>query len=90
MGFRFLGRNVALSNVSKTQLVVDMFLIGIQVKADKNNTGPIYMGGSDVSSSNGYILYPSETTFVPADKTVTMDLFFIALNNGDSVSYFSV
>ena len=32
----------------------------VTVKADDNNTGKVFVGGPDVTASNGYALYPGQ------------------------------
>ena len=63
--------------------------IGICLKANRNNQGSIYFGGSDVTvTGNGYELLPGDTVFLPVDNAKI--IYMIAVLNGDKVSYFVV
>jgi hypothetical protein len=65
----------------------------INIQANPNNVGDVYIGASDVDSSNGIILEPGQTMELesPVDAGgMHMDLdlaeiFVDAANNGDSV-----
>lgn len=59
--------------------------IGIQIKASKDNQGVVYLGGSEVTSEDGYPLDPGENIFLPID--ITDGLYGFAEVNGDKVNY---
>ena len=72
------GTRVALAS---TQTLVS----GVTIKAKIGNTGSIYVGGSGVTSSNGYILAAGDTVFVEVSDLATV--YFDSQNNGEGVSY---
>ena len=63
-------------------------IISIVVKAKSTNVGNIYIGGSDVTSSNGFILEPGDA--ISFDITGLASIYIDADNAGDGVSYFAV
>lgn len=58
---------------------------GVTVKANSDNTGVIYLGGSAVSSSTGFILAAGEERFVEIDDVAKV--FIDAGTNDDGVSW---
>ena len=58
---------------------------GVTVKALSGNTGNVFIGGSAVDSSNGYIFEPGNKEFIPASNLNTV--FIDSENNGDGVRF---
>jgi len=58
---------------------------GLNIKAEANNTGIIYVGDSGVSSSNGYELAAGETVFLEIDDVATV--YIIASVATEGVTY---
>lgn len=58
---------------------------GVIVRAKDVNAGYIYLGNSTVTSANGMILLPGESTSVAIDNL--NKLFIDSASNGDGVSY---
>lgn len=59
--------------------------VGVQVKSLTANTGLIYIGNSDVSSTKCYPLSPGESIFLPVG--VTDSLYALAAVNNEKVHY---
>ena len=57
----------------------------IIVKALAGNTGNIYVGGSGVTSSNGFVLAAGDTVSIDTDNL--SDVYIDADNSGEGVSY---
>ena len=75
------GTRVQLSSVS--------YLIhSITIKAKSGNTGSIYVGASDVISTNGFILAAGEGISLDVDNL--NDIWLDSSVNGEGVSYFFV
>lgn len=55
------------------------------VRSDGGNAGNIYVGDSDVSSSNGFVLGAGESVSVPTDDVNNVHID--ADNNGEGVSW---
>lgn len=60
-------------------------LSGVRIKALAANTGNIYVGGSSVSSSDGFVLAAGEEVFIEIDDLATV--YIDADTNGEGVSY---
>ncbi len=73
-----VGTRVALG--SSTAL-----LTGVTVKALSTNTGNIFLGGSTVSSSNGFVLRASESQFIEIADISTINIDTSV--NGEGVTY---
>lgn len=58
---------------------------GVKVKALSGNSGDIYVGDSNVGSSNGYVLAAGEEVFVEIDNLSR--LYINAGTNDDGVSF---
>jgi hypothetical protein len=75
---------VAISNVTPTPIYTGRDLkVGVQIKNVVGNA-TIYLGGSDVSTSNGYPLAASETVFIPADEIILYRA--LATNNNERLA----
>lgn len=61
---------------------------GASIKALKANVGPLYIGGTGVTSATGYELQPSEA--VSLDMLGLGKLFFIGANTGDKLCVLGV
>lgn len=60
-------------------------LRSITIKALPTNTGYIYVGGSGVDSSNGFVLGANESVSLDFDQLA--DVYIDSDNNGEGVSY---
>lgn len=60
----------------------------VTVKADFANVGNLFVGGSAVSSANGFILEPGSSVNLPLRDLA--DIFIDAVNNGDDFVFFAV
>ncbi|NIR31662.1 MAG: hypothetical protein GWN84_20590 [Gammaproteobacteria bacterium] len=60
---------------------------GVRIKARKGNTGTVYIGDSNVDSTNGYPLEPGESEFVEIEDL--QSIYIDADNNSDGVRYFA-
>ena len=58
---------------------------GIHIKAEDTNTGYIYVGDADVSSTTGFQLAPGEAVFVEINDLAK--LYIDCSVNGDGVTY---
>lgn len=58
---------------------------GVRIKANSDNTGVLYVGDSDVDSTNGFILAAGEELFVEVADLATV--YLDAGTSGDSCSY---
>jgi len=63
-------------------------IISVTIKAKSSNTGNIYVGGSDVSSSNGLILEPGDAVSLDINDLSTV--YIDADTNGEGVSYLAL
>lgn len=90
MQAKFIAKTIVLSNTTKIHILAVKLLFGVQIKADRNNAAEIYLGASDIDTLTGFCLYPGESIFVPADKNIVADLYFLAVNDGDKISYFTI
>jgi len=60
----------------------------ISFKARSDNTGDVFVGGSDVSSTDGMTLTPGEAITVTTDDPVSTSQYNAdALNNDDQVDF---
>jgi len=58
---------------------------GVQIKAESDNTGIVYVGDASVSAANGYYLLSGETVFLPIDN---LDEVWLDVSvAGDGVTY---
>lgn len=57
----------------------------VAVRADGGNAGSIYVGDSNVSSSNGFVLGASESVSLPVDNVAA--IYIDADNDGEGVSW---
>lgn len=76
-----VGTRVQLSTTSTS-------ILSVTVKALEGNTGTIYVGGSNVSSSNGYELSSSEPVSLDVDNLT--DVYIDASVAGEGVSFIYV
>ena len=78
------GTRVQLSNTTNR-------VRSLKVKALAGNSGLVYLGGTDVSASNGYELAATNTieiNFAESGGTVAFSTFYVdAATNGDDVDY---
>jgi len=58
---------------------------GVQIKAESDNTGIVYVGGASVSAANGYYLLAGETVFLSVDDLATVYLDVSV--NGDGATF---
>ena len=81
------GTEVQLSNTSS-------LVSSIQVKALAANSGIVYFGDSDVTTTNGYELSAGNTvsvSFADAGGTVAFSTLYLdAASNGDKASWIAV
>jgi len=63
--------------------------IAVIIKAKSGNTGNIYVGDSDVTSANGYILGASEVVSIALDHK-SDPIYINATTNADGVSYLTI
>lgn len=80
-------KNVASAGTAELLVKTDPRAGRLIIKAKHANTGMIYIGGSDVSSSNGFVLDAGEEFPLPIDAG-EMSIYFDADNTGEGVSYF--
>lgn len=59
--------------------------VGIQIKGKTGNSGIVYIGGSDVNTTDGYPLSAGESIFLPFDQNDI--LFALAATNNDKIHY---
>ena len=52
---RFLYGQITIGTTA-TNLPVGKTVFGVLIKPDSNNTGKIYVGGKEVSTTNGYLV----------------------------------
>lgn len=57
----------------------------LAIRADSGNAGDIYVGDSDVDSSNGFVLGAGESISLPVADVA--DVHIDADNNGEGVSW---
>ena len=63
----------------------------VNFKARLSNAGPVYIGDSTVSSTNGYRLEPGEEITISFRQVIDLRRFYIdAANNNDRVDYAGV
>lgn len=93
---RFDAGSTNLTSAGTAQVVIssDSLLITfIAIKAKPGNTGDIYFGVSDVSSTNAWTLRPGEETsmdFDPAGQGTSLDqalLFFDGATTNDDIEW---
>ena len=80
--------NVSMAGVRVKLKSTSTSIKGVRVKAKSGNTGNIYVGGSNVSNSNGYILAAGEEVAIPIDDL--SKVYIDADNSGEGVSYLAV
>ena len=57
-------------------------------KARSDNTGDVYVGGSDVSSTDGMTLTPGESITLQSRNAISTAQYFAdAANNNDQIDY---
>jgi len=84
-----------LTSAGSAQIIDDSpsAIVFITIQAKPGNTGDIYIGVSDVSSSNGWTLQPGESKdldFDPlgAGQSITFDqLFFDGATTNDDIEW---
>ena len=75
---------VVISNATPTEIYTGRDLkVGVQIKNMVGNA-TIYLGGTDVSTTNGYPLAASETVFIPADEIILYRA--LATNNNERLA----
>lgn len=78
-------KNVTTAGARVALATTQTLVSGVTIKAKIGNTGSIYVGGSGVTSSNGYILAAGDTVFVEVSDLVTV--YLDSSVNGEGVSY---
>lgn len=63
-------------------------ILSVTIRTDVGNAGNVFVGGSNVSSTTGYIMGPGETVSLDIDDLT--DLYIDAANDDDSVSYIAI
>ena len=63
--------------------------IAVLIKAKAGNTGNIYVGDSDVTSANGYLLDATETVSLSLDHN-SDNIYLNADSSGDGVYYLGI
>jgi hypothetical protein len=59
----------------------------VKVHASPANVGPVYVGGANVTSGNGYALGPGESgDFIITDPSL---IWLVATHDGDGVSWYA-
>jgi hypothetical protein len=64
------------------------FRYGILIKADSGNTDPIYLGGSTVSDTTGFLLNKGDSVILPI--TDSIDLYCISTAGAQKVAWIGV
>lgn len=60
----------------------------VTFKARSDNTGDVYLGGSDVSSTDGMTIIPGESVVIEVRNPVSTSQFYAdAANNNDQVDF---
>lgn len=72
------GTQVALATANQ-------LFAGVHIKAEDTNTGYIYVGDSDVASTNGFQLAAGEAVFIEVNQIAT--IWIDSSVNGDGVTY---
>ena len=79
-------RNVAIAGTAVTLLATDQEIYVVTIKAKSTNGGDIFVGDSNVSSSNGFILDAGEEVTIKIDSDDT-NPYIDSSVNGEGVSY---
>lgn len=78
--------NTAIANTGTTQIYDGNAQQGIEIKADPANTGTIYVGyGNVTSSAHGFALKASESVFIPESEV--SKLYAVASVNNEKLFY---
>ncbi len=77
---------VAAAGTAKLLMAIDDADIVLIVKALPTNSGYIYLGNSDVDSSNGFVLSKNEQIPITLRRG-QLDIYIDASNTGEGVSY---
>lgn len=76
---------VAAANTAEALVATSTPCLSVTVKAKHANTNMIYVGASDVTSSNGFVLDAGEAVTVDIDNVA--DVYIDADTNGEGVSF---
>ena len=80
--------SVSLAGTAQQLTTTDTPILSVTVKALIGNVGDVYVGGSTVSSSTGFILAQGDGISLEIDNL--NDVYIDAANTGDSVCYIYV
>lgn len=73
--------NVATSSTAGPVVpAVTKTTTGVVVQALLANTAAVFLGGSDVTTANGYELQPGDSVFLPVDGSVVFGVSVAAQN----------
>jgi len=78
-------KDVTASGTAESLVSVSTPCQAVDVSAKRTNTGIIYVGGSDVSSSNGRWLYPGDS--ISLDVMDVNAVYLDAATTGEGVTY---
>lgn len=79
---------VTVANAGTRVQFTDQSCIGVSIKADKGNTGNLYLGNSSVEAANGRVLEAGEVASLAVDN---LDRLYVdSASDGDKLSYLAV
>lgn len=78
-------KNVTTAGTRVALATTQALSSGVTIKAKIGNTGSIYVGGSGVTNSNGYILAAGDTVFVEVNDLATV--YLDSSVNGEGASF---
>jgi hypothetical protein len=84
----YTGNTTVTTAGTRVPLAAAQAITSVTVKALSTNTGTIYVGGSGVSSSNGFALAKSES--VSMDLADLSTVWIDSSVNGEGVTYLAV
>ena len=64
----YTGRVIIKEPEDAVQLEKDLEVLSVTLKANMNNKGEIYVGNSEVSKKNGYVLFAGESVRLEVDN----------------------
>lgn len=82
------GQTTVTTAGTRVALAASTIVISVVITANQGNTGNIFVGNSNVTSANGYILTPGAS--VTFDFENLADIFIDAATSGDVVSFLGV
>jgi|TARA_E500000305_G_scaffold78952_1_gene64746 hypothetical protein len=81
---RFVAREFSVTTAGLS-LGGDNLNSGVRIKADSDNAEDVFVGGSGVTASAGYVLGSDEEVFIDVDSL--SKVFVLSTGGGETLSY---